>query len=233
MVKLPHHLKKALHKSTPTNILRAQRTRQIIKRFADELGMVYFGYVDQHDDDYRLIRGLTASRSHEDNHYTVGSFKGYDISFVVRRDLLKYADQQTADQDWLIMTFDLKTEYELPHFYIMYHKHQEQLKTKFTTLTEMPRSSFVGHEPRFFDLYTIYGKLEKLQEKCQLISPAMSQGMFETFGDMSVEVSENTLYLYRTGKYPDRSELERILRAGLWMSQTLDESARECYVRFD
>lgn len=218
---------------TPGHSLRKMSTRRIIQRLAEDLGMVYFGYVNQRDDDHQLVRGFTVSASHSDHHYTVGTYKSYDISLVIRRDAIEYSDRRITDHYWTIMTFDLKTVFELPHFHILHHKRKEQLIAKYSQLQEVPRQAFVGHEPRFFDFYTIYGKLEKLQEHCDLISPAMSTAILENFQGMSVEVSDNTVYLYLTSKHPTRPELERMLRCGIWFSQALDENSRHCYVKYD
>lgn len=233
MSKQAHAVKTRLHALSPGHTLRKQATRRIIQKLADDLGFVYFGYVDQHDDDYRLVRGFTATTSHGDHHYTVGSYKTYDVSLVIRRDSIEYPDRRIKDHYWTIMTFDLKTGFELPDIHILDHKRKEQFIAKYSQFIPMPREAFPHHEPRFFDLYTIYGKIDKLQEHCQLITPMMTKGILETFDGLTVEVSENTLYLYLTSKHPTRPELERMLRSGIWLSQALDQSASTCYVRLD
>lgn len=232
MSKTLHKTKTRLAHLSPGHTLRKLATKRIIEKLADELGMVYFGYVDQRDDEHRLVRGFTMSSSHGDHHYTVGTYKNYDTSLVIRRDAIEYGDKRISDHYWTIMTFDLHTPFELPHFHILHHRRKEQLIAKFTQLSEMPRESFTGHEPRFFDFYTIYGRLEKLQEHCDLITPSMTRTIFDNFEGMSVEVFENTVYLYLTSKHPTRPELERMLRSGIWLSQALDQSASQCYVRY-
>lgn len=226
-----HRAKTRLTHLSPGHTLRKLATKRIIEKLADELGMVYFGYVDQRDDDHRLVRGFTMSSSHGDHHYTVGTYKAYDISLVIRRDAMQYGDKRIKDHYWTIMTFDLKTPFELPHFHILHQRRKEQLIAKFTELAEMPRSSFIGHEPRFFEKYIIYGKLEKLQEHCELLTPVMTRTILDTFEGMSIEVYENTVYLYLTSKHPTRPELERMLRSGVWFAQSLDQSASQCYVQ--
>lgn len=233
MKKPLHKVRTRLHTMTPGHSIRKLGTRRVVQKLADDLGMVYFGYVDQRQDEHHLIRGFTASSTHRDHHYTVGTYKGYDVSMVIRRDNIEFTNGHVAEQFWTIMTFDLKSGFDLPHFHILHHKMKEQFAAKYLQLSEVPRSSFVGHEPRFFDFYTIYGKLEKLQEHCELISPDITKGILENFNGMSVEVSDDTLHLYFTSKHPTRPELERMLRCGVWLSQVLDENSRRCYVRFD
>lgn len=41
----------------------------VLKKFAHKIGLVYFGVVDQHQDDHEVIRGLTVSTTHRDDHY--------------------------------------------------------------------------------------------------------------------------------------------------------------------
>ena len=56
--------------------------RHIIKKFTNKIGLVYFGAVNQHQDDNRLVRGFTVSQSHQDDHYSVGTVEGYNVTLV-------------------------------------------------------------------------------------------------------------------------------------------------------
>lgn len=222
-------IKNVIHKSTPGHLLRAQRTKQIIRRFADEIGMVYFGYVNPRVDEYRLVRGLTVSRSHDDHHYTVGSFKGYDISIVVRRDSLSYPDARITDHFWTIMTFDLHTRHDLPHIYIAHKARRDFLAAKYTDLTEQPADLYVNHSAEARGEYTIFGSPSKAIEVAALVQPVMLDYMAKQFRGMSVELEDNTIYLYLTSKHPSRQHLEFMMRNGLWLAQSLDQLAWQIY----
>src|SRR5258706_294200 len=63
-------------------------TKHAVKQFADKFHLVYFGHVNPRDDDYELVRGVTVSTTHIDNHYTVGTVEGHDLIFVERGDKL-------------------------------------------------------------------------------------------------------------------------------------------------
>lgn len=224
-----HKIKNVIHKSTPAHLIRAQHTKQVIRRFADELGMVYFGYVNPKLDEYRLVRGLTVSKSHDDHHYTVGTFKGYDISIVVRRDSLTYPDARITDHFWTIMTFDLHTRHELPHVYIAHKARRDFLAAKYTDLGEQPADLYAGHTTDARNEYTIFGSNSKAIEVAALVQPAMLDYMAKQFRGMSVEIEDNTVYLYMSTKHPSRQHLEFMMRNGIWLAQSFDELAWQIY----
>ena len=68
MKRIRKHVKKA------TSIITLERTRRVlnntnvIRKFADSNGMVYFGTVNA-GDETRLIKGLTLSQTARDTHY--------------------------------------------------------------------------------------------------------------------------------------------------------------------
>ena len=64
-----HKAKTVLNKMHPKNALKNQSTARIIQKLADDIGMVYFGYVDQRDDEHKLLRGITVSNNHDDYHF--------------------------------------------------------------------------------------------------------------------------------------------------------------------
>lgn len=222
-------IKTVLGKTTPAHMMRAQRTKHIMRKFADEIGMVYFGYVNPRLDEYKLVRGLTVSRSHDDHHYTVGSYKGYDISIVIRRDSLRYPDARITDHFWTIMTFDLHTRHELPHAYIAHKTRRDVLAAKYTDLTEQPADLYANHTPLARSEYTIFGTNSKAIEVAALVQPAMLDYMAKQFRGMSVEIEDNTVYLYLSNKHPSRQHLEFMVRNGIWLAQSLDQLSWQIY----
>ncbi|HMH69872.1 MAG TPA: hypothetical protein VK502_00580, partial [Candidatus Saccharimonadales bacterium] len=50
----------------PAGIIQSQLHKRVFMQFADKIGFVYFGYVNQRSDDHRLVRGLTVSSNHRD-----------------------------------------------------------------------------------------------------------------------------------------------------------------------
>ena len=67
---------------TPRHIVRSRMTSSAVRKFADSLGMVYFGLVNQRNDEHRLVRGHTVSATHRDDNYCVGTIRGYDTCLL-------------------------------------------------------------------------------------------------------------------------------------------------------
>lgn len=78
---LRKRLVKAAKRSKPVRVIRSRFHSKLFRDFADKLGFVYFGFVDQRDDEHQLIRGLTLSTTHRDDNYCVGTYHSYDIAF--------------------------------------------------------------------------------------------------------------------------------------------------------
>lgn len=218
-----HQARHLLHRATPKHILGRHSTAQTIRRFADNLGLIYFGYVDQQDDDHRLVRGITVSNTHDDHYYTVGTFKGYDMAITVRRDALYYPDKRLKDHHWTIMTFDLHTKYELPHCYVGHHTVREELVAKYSQLSPIAIYSYAsGHQQPFLNNYTVYARMVHSQVVAALFNPEITGIIGEKFADMSFEIAENTIYLYKSEKHPSRALLEKMVNSGLWLAETID-----------
>src|SRR5680860_1649224 len=81
---------------------------RVISKFAKKTGLLYFGFVNQHSDDHKIVRGLTVSSTHQDNHYSVGSVGDYNISVVDRSDYIVEPHNKTFLHNWLIFAIELK-----------------------------------------------------------------------------------------------------------------------------
>ena len=97
--------------------------KRVISKFADRVGLVYFGFVNQHSDDHKIIRGLSVSPTHRDHNYCNGSVGGYNISVVDRINYVKLPDKSSNVHNLLIMTFDLHVKKAMPHFFIQAKNH--------------------------------------------------------------------------------------------------------------
>lgn len=219
-----HVAKRIMRHLSPRQLARRYSTAQTIHRLANALGLVYFGYVDQRDDDHQLIRGITVSNTHNDHYYTVGTFKGYDIAIVVRQDALRYSDKRLKDHHWTIITIDLhNTKYQLPHCYIGHHSVRDELIAQYNQLSPIAIHPYSkDYSKQFLDNYTVYARLTHAQLVASLLSPEVLNVIGEKFTDMSVEIVENTVYLYKTEKHPSRALLEKMINNGLWLAEAID-----------
>lgn len=213
----------------PARVLQSRLHKRVFMQFAEKTGLVYFGYVDQHNDEHRLVRGLTVSSSHRDNNYCIGSFKSYDITVVERTDTIHFPGKPPRTQNWIIMAFDLHTQLDLPHIFVGLHTHSDtfyaQLFTKFTTLAKPPMGTFTGLAPAFMERYAVYTEPAKLLSAERLFDSDITKGMADHFGGLTAEVADGCLYLYAWHQRPSLPLLTKMLQNGLWLASSLDERA--------
>ena len=217
MRRVLHRATNVVRRSMPGHLIGHQRTRTVIGRLADAMGLVYFGYVDQRDDDHRLVRGALVSTTHDDHHYTVGSFHGYDVSLVVRRDSLEYNDHRLKEHHWTIVTVDLHTDIDVPHIYVARHSIRDEIVTRLTHLTPLPHAG-----DAFSRQYTIYGSMGQFIMIQSIFMQTVRDTIAREFVGLSVEIADGTIYLYANEKHPSRMQLERMFRNGIWLAQTID-----------
>jgi len=211
----------------PAKVLQSRLHKRVFMQFAEKTGLVYFGYVDQRSDEHRLVRGLTVSSSHRDNHYCIGSFKGYDVTLVERTDTLHFPGKPRMAQDWIIMAFDLHSNADLPHTFVGLHTHSDtfyaHLFTKFASLTKAPLGSFAEYPPEFIHRYAIYTEPAQLPFVEHLFSKDIAKNMSSHFGSMTVEITEGCLYLYAWHQRPSAAFLTTMLQNGVWLAAAIDE----------
>jgi hypothetical protein len=199
---------------------------RVFKAFATKAGLVYFGYVDQRDDEHSLIRGMTVSTKHRDNHYCIGSFEGYDVALVERVDTIQLLGKPAKTHSWVIMTFDLHTSIETPHVFVGSHAHSEtfyaQLFTKFSHLAKVPFDESSAHSKEFTKKHTVYTKPDQILHTEQLFSPALTKVIGEQFGTLAIEVYERTVYIYVENHRPTTPLLESMLAKGIWLAKSID-----------
>lgn len=219
----PAHLLKAF---VPATVLQSRLHKRVFMHFADKIGLVYFGYVDQHGDEHRLVRGLTVSAQHHDNHYCIGSFQGYDVALVERTDTIKFPGKPPKQHQWIVMTFDLHTRDDLPHIFLGLHSHSEtfyaHLFTKFSHLTKVPLGTFSNYDPAFTHRYAVYTQPAKVLDTELLFDQTITKTIAERFGSLTIEIAENCLYLYAEHQRPTEALLERMIKYGAWLAEAID-----------
>ncbi len=219
-------LQKFQQSFNPAHLGRGYVAGRAIRKFANSIGLVYFGSVDQVDDEYRLVRGITASNTHRDTHYTVGSFDGYDIATVIRRDSLHYPDNRVRRLEWTVMTVDAHTEYDIPHIFISHDKAREILLAKYTQLTPLIVGVHEPHNPQFTDQYTVSAQIEQAMEVENFMTAEITNAIQTKFDNIAIEIEDNTVYVYSSHDKPTLAELQHMASNGIWLAEKLDEVAR-------
>jgi len=224
------HLSRLAASLHPQRVTKQRATKRAIMKFSEDNGLVYFGHVHQQDDEHHLIRGLTLSNKHRDNHYSIGSTNGYDVTLVERSDTIHAPGKAAKQHQWLIFGFDLHESKELPHIFLGHNHHSVQfyelLFTKFSRLQKIAIGTFGTYDPSFTTNYSIFTEPAESLSAERLFNHDMSRLIAAHFGSLSIEVADNCLYLYAEKSLVNRTLLETMLKNGLWLANSLDKNAQ-------
>ncbi len=203
--------------------------KRTIARFADEFGLVYFGSVSQHDDEHRIVRGVTLSTHHHDAHYCIGTYENYDVIYVKRTDTLRTKLNKRKHQNWHIVAFDLKSPEDLPHMFVGLHTHSEEFYMQFFTKYPSMRQIALGHTapypPTFMSQYRLYANPATSLTVEHIITPKVAAILATHFKGLAFEIVDNTLLVYSEHTRLSSDLLETILKNGRWLAESLDASA--------
>ncbi len=218
-------MKRLLSSLMPGKVIQSRLHQRVFRQFAGKIGLVYFGYVDQRSDEHRPVRGLTMSSRHVDNHYCIGSFRGYDVTLVERTDTITFPGKATKHATWIIMTFNLHVVGDLPHVFVGLHSHSEtfyaHLFTKFSELHKVPLGTLGVHDQAFTERYGIFTQPAKSLEVERLFDPSVTKVIADHFDSLTLEIVENQLYIYAQ-QQPTQTVLETMLTYGAWLAETIE-----------
>jgi hypothetical protein len=213
------------------NITTVRTRKHLIEKFTKKVGLIYFGAVNQRRDEHHVVRGFTASSSHQDNHYSVGSVNGYDIILVDRSDTVIKDDSSVVVYNWLIMSFDLCTERDIPHIFIKANNHDssayETLFTTFPLLTTLNLGTFEDYNIEFTSRFTFYTQPSNAIEVERLFPAKIARVLGAHFWPLSVELKDGILYVYSDEKNITQNILNTMLQDGLWLAQQIDSQIEQ------
>ncbi len=206
------------------SVLNDVATKRVVKQFANKYHLVYFGHVDAREDDHQIVRGVTASTNHTDNHYSVGAFDGHDVMLVQRRNILTFPGKQDAEYKWLIMEVDLKRD-DLPHIFMDAHHHDEtfyaNLFVKIPQFQDI-RSSLEQRDPTFSAKYKVFALPNQYQKVGAVLVPELTTAIAQHFAQFDFEIIEDRLYVYASAHVVTLAVLQEMLRAGVWLATSLN-----------
>lgn len=209
---------------TKLSVLNDAATRRTIHQFASKYHLVYFGAVDAREDDHQLVRGVTASTHHIDNHYTVGTFEGHDIMLVQRRNTLTFPGKPDAEFKWLIMQIDLKRG-NMPHIFMEAHRHNETFYANlFVAIPQFQdiTASVVQRDQQFAARYNIFAKPNDYVAVGAVLLPEITQTILQHFQQFDYEIIDDRLYVYSNASVVTLAVLQEMLRAGMWLADVLN-----------
>lgn len=195
--------------------------RRVFRRFAESIGLVYFGRVDQRDDEHRLLRGITLSPTSRDDHYCIGTFRDYDIMLARRVDRMTPTGKSRRLYRWTIVAIDLRSRAGLPHVFIGHNSRRSEFMAKYTKLIPAYTGMFGIHSPAFREHFTIYARPDHALDVERMFRPELTAMMTEHFADTSIEITGGMLYIYSELR-PSGALLGRMVTNGIWLAELLD-----------
>lgn len=219
----PNPLQKMKRRFDP----KKRRRSAVLRSFYKATGMVNFGIVHQHDDEYDPVRGFSSSLSHHDTNYAVGSYNDHDIRVVERHDSYLVPGGKRHEQGWVIIEIHLHVR-NMPHFVFVptgvEGKAYSQLYTAQPFL--QPISSYVStnHSPEFHGRYQIIARATKAREVNELVTSPVIVGIGTRFWPHGIEIEHGRLYIYITDKELSKGRLEQALDSAMWLADTLKKN---------
>ena len=220
-------LKRAMRHTTPKHIVRTRLTKSVISNFADKVGLVYFGFVNQKEDAARLVRGHTVSQTHVDSHYCVGTVRGYDVALVSRNDVVRTRSGKVERCHWLIYTIDLHTKQSLPHCYVGHRSRDALFAAAYEQIYPIAIGNTGQYPHRFLTEYTVYATAAHTLDVERIIPPATAEVIMTHFSTASFEIEDDTIYLYIESERPNEQLLDKMLSDGLWLAESIDTAVRD------
>lgn len=207
-----------------------QTTKSIYKAIAEEYDMVYFGHVDQRLDDHKLVRGVTLSASHQDNHYCIGSIAGRDAIILERTDTISHPNHAPTTFVWPIVSFDLSVR-QLPHVIVDSGNHDkafyDQFFTKFFQFMKADSGVFESHDEAFRKNFTVFAPPDAIDRLTVLLPETITSNLAHHFPHLCFEIYNDTLIVYTPQSKSTRQLLDSMIHAGSWLSGEIENSAKQ------
>jgi hypothetical protein len=204
---------------------RSHSSGKMLKRFAKMFDLVYFGSVSQQDDDHKVIRGITASSHHKDEHFIVGTVHGRDVTLVERTTTLGKPDQTEKVYTWVIAAIPLDI-IDIPRIFLDGAHHDDVFYAHFfTTLANFHNVNplLVGHDTLFHQRFKTFGPADRQQYISELLTSNVTSMLAHNFADFDYEITEEEVYVY-SNKPSSEQTIEKMVRVGLWLADQLQEN---------
>lgn len=209
----------SLHKKL--SIVKDFATKSVIKQFANKYHLVYFGHVDYREDEYEMVRGVTSSTSHTDNHYSVGSHNGHDILLLERRNTLTFPGKPDTVYKWTIMQFDLSRS-GLPHIFIDSHHHDVTFYGNLfirETQFQDANALFLHSDPQFAAQCRVFAASDQFAQVGQVLTHEITSTISQHFKQFDFEIDDDRLFVYASNAVVTPQTLEDMLRIGTWLTE--------------
>lgn len=219
--------RKILRSISPKHIAKRLQGNQVYRDVARRYDLVYFGSVDARDDEHEMVRGLTVSADHQDQHYCVGTVEGYDVILLERTDVLTFPGKQPAPYRWIILQVDLRGV-QLPHVFIDTKQHSsvfyDTLMTKYPRLLSADPNLFADHDPKFMAAFNVYSSPDEQLAMIQLLNHDITATLGHHFAYLDFELFEDRLIVYVAQRTATKQIIDHLFSAGVWLARELEST---------
>lgn len=199
-----------------------------LRAFSKAIGLVSFGTVHQHDDDHNAIRGFTASLTHRDTHFAVGTYGDFNIRLVNRFDIIEHVGKKPIPQVWTILEIELASK-SVPHMFFVPTGREagEYSRLYATHPTFQPINSMIlsNRSPEFHGRFQIVAKPTHSHAAETFFTSPVIVGIGARLWPHGIEIEHGKLLIYITEHRLTKTVLETALVSGLWLAETIDEAA--------
>lgn len=207
----------------PLKAAKAVADGKVMRNFAHQFGLVYFGNVQQ-GDEHQLVRGVTLAVDHKDKHFMVGNYKGYDFTVLQRTVTLGFPGQPAKHCRWIIMQADLQ-QVVLPHILVAYG-HQDRL---FFDTVAIKHANFqqiipsaIENDHEFLHNFRVFSAAEAIDSVSDILHPPLRATIREYFRHFDIEIQGDQVIVYTMATLITPSLLQEMLREVLWLAQQFD-----------
>ncbi len=201
--------------------------KHTIKQFADKFHLVYFGHVNPRDDEYELVRGVTVSTTHVDNHYTVGTIEGHDVILVERSNTIHFPGRPVVHYVWLILQVDLQRG-GLPHVFVDIRQQDETFYANlFARLPQFKDIThiFSGRDDELVRDGKVFGSPQHYAEIGAVLTPEVTAPLTHGFKQFDYEIHGDKLFIYASKTRPSLAVLQDMVRVGVMLATKLNDLA--------
>jgi hypothetical protein len=214
--------------------LPSKTDRKFFGQIANEYDLVYFGRVDPRvDEEYKEIRGLTASPMVHDENYTTGNVYDYEVIFLQRSKNIYLEHNVVAKRKWTILQVQLKKA-NMPHIFIDNRANGSPYGGLLMSALRLPEISWrnFSADDKFSKAFAVYAKPQSIQEVQDTLTPEVQTMLMTHFPTFDYEFQDDKLIIYTGNDKMSVQLLDRMLRVGLWLARDVDRCAGKiCEIR--
>lgn len=207
----------------PLQAAEALVEKKLIRDFAHRFGLVYFGTMNTRQDEYEMVRGVTLAANHQDRHFIIGNYRGYDVTILQRLVKMSHPHHGSKHYKWSLVQIDLKQR-RVPHMLITTGGHGriffDNLRIKLANFQQVNPNLITNKQ--FSNHFQVFTVTEGLDDLPTILTEELMAALTHYFRNFDVELFEDQVIVYTSQVRISTILLQEMLREGLWVAEKLD-----------